>query len=253
MITKEDEYKALAFGVSTNPIELYKCKTEDSLKETLLSQGSNLDVSLWLTSASKVYEISSDIRDYVLIPVPIMFTEIPNTNGDSVSIQEMLRFDPESGCQAYKSFKGKPMHVEHDNKVHAKAKGIILDVFLQPLQRFGNGKYFKLVELLACDRTKDPLLANSILSGKANTFSLGFYFKGYDCSICGRAFGEGGTAIPCEHTMPRKTTYKRLDGRLAYRRCKFIRGFETSYVDNPAYSIAVNNNFINVAEIAKTL
>lgn len=196
------------------------------------------DCNQWLPYAAKEFNLSKDIRDYVLVPIPAMFTGLPNTNGDSVSLQQMLKFNTTRGCQAYKTFKGMPTFVEHANKDHTVAKGVILDSFLRPLQRFGDGRHYKLSLLLAYDRTRDPLLVNSILSGENNAYSIGFYFKAYTCSICGNRMGlEGGST--CSHTMPRQPTYKQPDGRLVYRKCEDINGFECSSVANPAFVTAI--------------
>lgn len=244
-------FEARAFGIGGTPVDMKTLKTSDEQAKVLAEHGTNLGANLWLRAASKVYEISPNLNDYVIVPVPIMFTEIPNTNGDSVSIEEMLRFDPDLGDQAFKSFKGKPLFVEHDNKVKRRAKGVILDSQLVPLKRFGNGRFFKLVFLQAWDTTKDPLLVNSILSKENNAYSLGFYYTAYDCSICGRSFGDSAlNKTPCIHISPAKVTYRQPDGRLAYRMCKNIKGFECSSVKNGAFGIAISDIVMNPKDIA---
>jgi hypothetical protein len=233
-----------SFGLSESPIELYK-NTERKLAEVTGNPEASLECNLWLKAAAKEYLISPDIRDYVLVPCPILISDIPNTNGDSVTIQEFLRFDPEMGMQAFKTARGKPCQLEHANKDITKAKGVILDVFLRPLKRFGNGKYWKLVELMAYDRTKDPLLVQSILSGENNAYSIGFYYNSYTCSICGSLYTMGGSSV-CKHTFPRKPTYE-ANGQLVYRQCRNIRIFETSSVATPAYVNAVGSHVMNLS------
>ena len=245
-------FQSTAFTLGQSPLEMFKYKNpgdaDNAIKQAIgAPAGSNIEANLWLPFAAKEYKLSTDIRDYVLVPVPILFSDIPNTNGDSVSIGELLRFDPELGMQAFKTFRGKPTFYEHDNQDITKAKGVILDAFMRPLRKFGGGKYFKLVELLAYDRTKDPLLVNSILSGENNAYSLGFYFKSYKCSICNQRFGQGGHSKPCSHTAPKRGTYRQNDGRLAYRQCEIIRGFETSVVASPAYVPAISHHVMNLA------
>lgn len=237
---------ALAFGLGETPVELNK-DPAGSLEQVTGNPGASLEANLWLPAAAKHYNISPNIRDYVLVPIPSMISDMPNTNGDSVTIQEFLRFDPKLGMQAFKTFRGKPTHYEHNNKDISKAKGVILDAFLRPLKGFGNGKYWKLVLLSAFDRTKDPMLVNSILTGENNAYSIGFYFQAYTCSICGHNCGAGGSSSPCEHTVPRKPTYE-LNGRLAYRQCRNIVGFENSVVASPAYVSAISPTFMNLAE-----
>lgn len=248
------DYKATSLSIGQSPLEMFRYRNQqdgdNAIRNAIgLGNGSNIEANLWLPFAAKEYRLSTNIKDYVLIPVPILFTDIPNTNGDSVSAPELLKFYPELGMQAFKTFRGKPTFYEHDNQDITKAKGVILDVFMRPLRKFGNGKYFKLIALLAYDRTKDPLLVNSILSGENNAFSLGFYFKSYKCSICGQRFGEGGLRQPCAHTQPKARTYMSQPGnRLAYRMCEQIRGFETSVVGSPAYVPAINSNFIDLSK-----
>jgi hypothetical protein len=236
-------YSSQSFGSSLAPIELYK--KDPGEVSASLGGARDLEANLWLPFASKHYRLSPNLQDYVLVPVPSMFSEIPNTNGDSVTMGEFLEFKPTLGMQAFKTFRGKPTYVEHDNQDITKARGVILDVFLRPLRRFGGGKYYKLVLLLGYDRSKDPLLVNSILTGEKNAYSVGFYFKAYKCSICGLHVGKGGVDYFCDHTKPRRPTYRDGSGRLVYRQCIDITGFECSQVHNPAFSIAVGPHVIN--------
>jgi hypothetical protein len=238
-----EQFIAQAFGFGEKPVEMFKGSVEDKARQLGTTQEHMLESNLWLPFAAKEYCLSTDIKDYVLVPVPVMFTEIPNTNGDSVTLKEFLRFDTEMGMQAFKTFRGKGCYEEHANKDVTKAKGVILDVYLRPLKRFGNGKYFKLVELMAYDRTKDPLLVNSILKGENNAYSVGFYFKAYTCAVCGTRVEQGGN--PCNHTFPRRPTSRQPDGKLVYRQCHNITGFETSVVGNPSYVTAIGPHLMD--------
>lgn len=204
------------------------------------------DCNYWLPYAAEHYHISRDIRDYVLVPVPAMFSDLPNTNGDSLSLGELLRFIPEFGMQMYKTFKGQPTHEEHDNKDITRAKGVILDCFLRPIAF--NSRYYKVVQLLAFDRTKDPDLVNQILTRAQNAYSVGFYYSSYACSICGNVVGKGINLSPCEHTQLRRGTYKMPDGRLAYRKCRNGKGFECSVVKTPAYVSNIGTHVMNVRQ-----
>lgn len=241
-----ESFIAQAFGLGGTPVELYK-DPESAAQSLGMSREGTAECNLWLPAAAKKYKLSPNIRDYILVPVPVMFSDIPNTNGDSVTIKEFLEFDTDMGMQAFKTFRGQPCHREHANKVIEDAKGVILDVFLRPVKRFGNARYYKLVELMAYDRTKDPLLVNSILNGDENAYSVGFYFKSFRCSICGAIHGQGLNSKPCNHTQPRRPTYKQADGRLAYRQCRQIKGFETSVVGNPSYIAAIQKGFIDAS------
>lgn len=194
-------------------------------------QGIVLDINAWLPAAAEKYNISKDIRDYILTPVPALITELPNTNGDSVSKAEMLDFKPKFGMPAYKTFKGKPTHSEHANRDYTKAKGIILDSYLKPMAGF-MGNHAKLMLLLAYDRTRDPVLCDKILRDE-NTHSVGFWYTSYTCSFCGHLTTQE-TMHVCSHTKLRKRPYI-LQNRLVYRECHDITGFECSHVGDPAY------------------
>jgi hypothetical protein len=203
------------------------------------SIGVDLDMASWLPMASEVYNISRNIRDYVLVPIPAMITGIPNTNGDSATTSHMLRFDPSHGMPSYKTFKGKPTHSEHANKDFTLAKGIIFDSFIQPLPQF-KGDHARLTLLLGFDRTRDPELANAILSNRINTYSIGMVYDSYKCSIC-KHIVEKETMTLCSHTRPKQPTYMHPNGVLSYRECRNIVGFECSSVGDPAFVSAVHN------------
>lgn len=203
-----------------------------------------LDCNYWLPYAAEHYDISRDIRDYVLVPIPAIFSSLPNTNGDSLSLKEMLTFKPEYGMQMYKTFKGQPTYQEHDNKNLLKAKGVILESFLRPIKF--NPNYYKIVQLLAFDRTKDSILVDQILTGQQNAYSVGFYYTSYTCSICGTKVGRGINLSPCKHTQMGRPTYKYGDGRLAYRQCQDAKGFECSVVNTPAFVSAIGPKVMDV-------
>jgi hypothetical protein len=195
-------------------------------------EGVVLDVNAWLPAAAKVYNTSPDIRDYVMVPTPALITDLPNTNGDSASLTELLQFKPKLGMQAYKTYKGKPTFREHDNQDHTKARGIILDAYLKPLRGFRNN-HAKLILLLAYDRTRDPEICNRILSNECNTHSVGFYYTSYTCSYCGHTTHQD-TMLTCSHTRLGRKPYLK-DGQIVYRWCHDSTGFECSQVENPAY------------------
>lgn len=241
-----------SFSLGFKPMELNslpKDTNEIPISDGASGTGSSeriSDCNYWLPYAAEHYRISRDIRDYVLVPVPAMFSDLPNTNGDSLSLGELLRFIPEYGMQMYKTFKGQPTHEEHDNKDITRAKGVILDCFLRPIAF--NTRYYKVVQLLAFDRTKDPDLVNQILIRAQNAYSVGFYYSAYACSICGNVVGKGINLSPCEHTQLRRGTYKMPDGRLSYRKCRNGKGFECSVVRTPAYVSNIGTHVMNVRQ-----
>jgi len=228
------QMEATSFSIGSVPTALNKASKTGALHlgaKVAGGEARNLEVHNLLAGASEVYLISPDVRDYIIIPTVSMISDIPNTNGDSLSKRELLRFNPKRGCLTYETWKGMPTFVEHDNKDHTKAKGIILDSYLTTLRGF-QGDLVKSVKLLAFDRTKDPALCERLLRREVNTFSLGFLFSAYECSICGHV-STGQTF--CGHTRPKQRTYRMNDGRLAYRRCMYANGFEESVVNDPAY------------------
>lgn len=195
-----------------------------------------LDYGQWLPAAAEQYNISRDIKDYVLVPnIPIILSDVPNTNGIAFEKQELLRFIPAAGKLAYQTFKGKPTFVEHDNADHTKAKGVILDVYAAPLEGYGKG-LIKIVEMLAFDRSRDPKLCNEILSGARNAYSMGASFNGFKMS----------TGLRPHKDCLSEPLYRDSKGRLVYKQVLDIEGFETSSVENPAYISALGNEVITL-------
>lgn len=203
--------------------------------------GSQVDAHFWLPMCASTYNISKKLSDYVCVPVVGFFTDIPNTNGDSISKQEALAWDSDSGCPAYKTFKGKPTHVEHANGDLKAAKGVIFDSYISPLSGF-NGQHAKVVMLAAFDRSKDRVLVDSILSGQHNKYSIGAKFDAYTCSITGNTYAD---AKGSQFTRPGVPTYTNMYNQLVYRSLHNIRGFELSVVATPAFCTAVSDTILN--------
>lgn len=243
--------RAVSFAIGQKPSELHGISNKGSVRlgDALTQAGERtLDANLWLPRAAEHYHISPKLSDYVIVPVPSIVSELPNTNGDSVSREELMRFKPDYGQLAYKTWVGKPTFIEHQNKDITKARGVILDVFLRRLPPNFSGGHVKVIKLLAFDRTKDPELVQAILTRKFNTYSLGMYYRQYQCSICGTTVTQNNTRF-CDHTNLRRKTYMRPDGELAYRKCQDIIGFETSAVADPAYSIATSDIVFDASKL----
>jgi hypothetical protein len=240
------DFFSSSFGVGLPSIDFSKLEVEKPNEVTLQPRDSGTgeverisECNFWLPYAAQQYNVSPNLRDYVVVPLPVMISDLPNTNGDSLSLQQMLRFDTNVGRQMFKTFQGMGVYHEHANKDPLKAAGIILDSFLRPIKGFGGGKFFKIVHLLAVDRTKNAQLAKSILDKTSNAYSVGFQYTAYTCSICGHRVGKGIDLTPCAHTRLFQPTYKQPDGRLVYRKCENAKGFECSAVANPAFTIAI--------------
>jgi|AntAceMinimDraft_18_1070375.scaffolds.fasta_scaffold01581_3 hypothetical protein len=144
-----------------------------------------VDIS-WLPFASKKYCISSSIDDYVVTPVGIVTSDIPNRNSQCFSMASLVEFDVNQKVQRYKTFVGAPTFEEHRNSDETKAKGVNLDANLT------NVPYYKIAKvnvLAAFDRTKDRSLALDILKGEKNAYSMGALCGIFQCSICGGVLG----------------------------------------------------------------
>lgn len=195
-----------------------------------------LDFQTWLPFASKTYQISPDPKDYVAVPVIIMPSDLPNRNGVAFPLQELIRWDPEVGRQSYKTWKGMPTYSEHDNEDYTKARGVIADSLLRKLVGFNNGKLWKVLLFLTFDRSKYPDVANRILTGQTNSYSMGAWVQDYECSMCKSTLGR------CHHLDVKEPHRIREYGQeIAFRNAIGIRGFECSEVATPAYISAISD------------
>ena len=77
---------------------------------------------------------------------------------------------------------------EHESDDMRKAKGVNLDSSLISIPKY---KLAKVVVLSAFDRSKDTMLANMILKGKRNTYSMGAVVTYFTCSVCSGVLGPG--------------------------------------------------------------
>ena len=142
--------------------------------QTPASSGfSSMDLADWLPYAASAYRCSPDIKDYVLVPVVAMPSDLPNRNGMGFPLMELRAWSTDAGMIAYQTFKGKPVFVEHQNSDPTKAIGVIADTSLTVIRGFGDGKLWKLLLLLAIDRTKDLSTAGRVLKREVNTYSMG--------------------------------------------------------------------------------
>ena len=217
-----------------SPISLFKADTykatiqgKKSVVLDLRDKGIKTPVNIaWLTSASKEYHISKNIKDYVLAPVPAVTTDIPNRNNQAFPLDKLTAFDPVQGCLRYKTFIGKPTHVEHVNKDNTKAKGIILDAVLVPVVKYGVAK---IIVLAAFDRTKDDELATSILRGESNAYSMGAVTTYFSCSVCGGILGPDiKRTCTCKET---NYTNLRSYGNIIRGRLHYILAEEPTFIE----------------------
>lgn len=203
----------------------------------------------WLPFAAESYEISANIRDFVMAPVVIIPSDLPNRNKTAFPYLELSSFNPEAGMLSYRTFSGKPTHIEHINRDITKAKGVVMDVAMHRMAgRLGN--LWKVVSLCGFDRTKDAALANDILTGRRDSYSMGAYVKEYSCSICGCRTKPGmGKALPCgdEHVNSKPgSAFKTFNvgGKniVGHFNAHGITGFEVSSVSVPAWASAATKH-----------
>lgn len=225
--------KSIILGNSVSidfpPIDLHK----ETTTKTGNSNFSKLDTS-WLKSASKVYNVSDDIRDYILVPNPVVTTSIPNMNMQGFDSKILLEFDLDRRRPRYKTFVGTPTHIEHDNQDVTKAKGVNFDATMISIPKYNLGK---VVVLSGFDRTKDSYLCNKISSNKVNGFSMGATTSGYICSICGGHLGPGIRYRTCNCNVDYEDLFSLgsvINGKLQYLIALNPVFFENSWVENPA-------------------
>jgi hypothetical protein len=221
------------------PIEM--ASIEDQ-KDRLVTASENLvddtktmigDSVGWLPHFSEQYNISADLKDYVLVPVTIMPSDLPNRNAQGFPLEELTRANPETGQIGFETWSRKPAFYNHNNTDHTKAKGVILSSIMKPM-RGSVGNLFKVICLTAFDRKADPMLANKILTGEINAYSMGAMASFFTCSACGEHHTSKHQG--CEHVSVKAPRFKHLpNDRLAYLQARYINGFENSAVHSPAY------------------
>lgn len=209
-----------------------------SLKEELSLMDTALGWELQLPFAARELEISPNPSDYVLYPVPIMYSDLPNRNGFAFPLTELVRWNVELGRQAYKGWVGMPMYQEHQSDDHKKACGIVIDTSLRQIKGFGKGKFWKLMGLAALDKVKYPDLVDKMLKKELNSFSMGALVSYCTCSYCGKEVGE------CTHVSESndEVTFYELNGRLVFKNVHNIKAYELSVVGDPAFGTAYSEN-----------
>ncbi len=237
-----------------NPIDLHK-ETKKSGSVTVTKSGfqiqsagladhgeqtSVVDFNKWLHACSGPYHISPNFDDYVLIPVIIMPSDLPNRNKVAFPFIELYKFHPHLGQQAFATWRGKPTFYEHKNDDITKAYGVIADADLRQMKGYSSG-LCKVLLFLAYDRSKHPDIVNRIISKDLCTYSMGAYIGSFTCSYCGLDVGR------CHHIDPNnpRVMYE-LNGKLVFRNVRDVEGFECSAVESPAYVSAISDQLIEV-------
>lgn len=207
------------------------------------SKGTALGLG-WLQAFASQYNISPDPKDYVIAPVTILISDIPNRNGVAFPLAALAAPDIEYKQLAYETWTRSPTFYEHQNDDYTKAHGVIFDMTMKPAPEFAGGNLYRVNALCGVDRTRVPLLANRVLSGDLKTWSMGATVAQYECAICGHHPTK--TVRRCEH-MNLDNRQMRLFAsksgeppKLAHYTTSGIRGFECSMVEVPAWASAQN-------------
>jgi hypothetical protein len=229
------EIYADAAPASCQPVETFNIENQ---KDRLLTASSDYisttrsaldDAHEWVPFFAEKYNISANLKeDYVLVPVTIFLSDIPNKKGHAFTYQELTSADPYLGTLKYKTWEKKPCQLNHINKDISIAKGIILSASLQPAKSL-MGDLYKLILLQAYDRRTWPEYTNQILSGEANAYSMGATAKAFKCSVCSGAVPEGRCGhIPKGMLEGKSFNYTTVGDKLAYVEAQDIMGFECS-------------------------
>lgn len=207
---------------------------------------STLDYQTWLPFAAKTYKISPKLEDYLIVKTIICPSDIPNRNGIAFPISELVKFlPPPTNRMVYKAWTGCPVHEEHDNEVHEKAYGVIFDTSLHKVENYGGGKIWKVIGLLGIDKTKNPEIAQQILNGEINTYSMGCEAAYFTCSYCNT---QCTSKSWCSHIRSTKevnwTNQMDYDGsaHLAFLNAHELTPIEISIVRDPAWCPALSDD-----------
>ena len=225
-------------------------RIDEAAEESLAYDKANMsnilvDAARLLPFAAAAYDISPNIEDYVIQPIEIIRSEIPNRNGVGFTYGELVRFNPNQGDLAYRTWIGKGAYVEHQkNRDPYEAAGMILDVALRRAPEF-EGNFYRLNHLIAYDRNKRKDVANDILTRKRTGYSMGSMCNFYRCSICLANVNDLGGY--CEHIdvsdmRTRAKSMRIIGDRLAYSMPVGVCGIECSSVATPAAQFAVNDS-----------
>lgn len=170
------------------------------------------------TLGSFDYEPRDDHK-YLYVAVRACTADVPNLNYDMLPSSEL------KGKEAYRTFIGSYVYLNHDNTDPMKARGAIIDAKYH--DEDPDDQWVEILEEL--DEEKCPKLCSLIRSGEIDTVSMGCEVTSTTCSICGN---EAEYPFEyCDHVVNKG---QRFGGKLAYEICNGIDFFECSWVYNPA-------------------
>lgn len=147
--------------------------------------------------------------------------------------------------QAYRTFVGKPVFVNHHNADRRRARGFVIDAALHE-DRLADGHPDTWVEvLMEVDGQRFPKLAHAVLAGHIDRTSMGVDCGSTECTACGNVATD--PAGYCQHVprmkgnrIYRRTASGRKRGELIREICRKLSFFENSLlVEDPADPTAV--------------
>lgn len=204
-------------------------------------QGKNLIKSDIFEKASGLYQLSPNPSDYGFLSAFAVRADVPNKNGDAISKEELLRFRPHRRARTFETFILSPLHVNHFSSDPKLARGFIIDSVLNTWD-----EPFTFVEVvIAVDKTKDRILADSLLTGKINKFSMGSLVEMLECSLSfcrKRAMKEEEL---CEHL--KTSRMQKINGELCFEWNIGVDYEELSVVENPAEVMATTTRILGNA------
>ena len=235
-------------GEFLKPIDVFESISKGSQELTLtseqtgLEQSQELDARFWLPFASKQLNISAKLEDYVIVPTVGFWTGIPNVNGDAVTADELMRYEPKHGRCAYKTWKGKPTYWNHQSNTDPTvASGVIFDSYVSTLKGYAKPRLM-LILLLGFDRYRNPELAKQILNRSITSYSVGMFYSSYINSVTGTRSRPNN---PDPMTKPNQPTFMNEQGTLVFRYLENITGFECSAVNIPVFASAVGDTIMD--------
>lgn len=133
------------------------------------------------------------------------------------------------------------------NEVHTDAYGVVLDTSLHKISGYGGGKLWKVMGLIALDKTKYPEMAKRVLDGDIDTGSMGAYVDTFSCSYCNAPMTKTHC---CNHIHHKNEIdwkeYKDYDGssHIAFRNAHGISPIEYSLVESPAWVPSLSDHIL---------
>lgn len=235
-------------GVYQGSGKFSKCasKTADITKseDVMVKKAINLIAPDVIKSLAKVYNLSDNINEYIFPVVRCLTAQVPNSNGDRFSHEELTRFSDKHRCLVYQTFRNDPLHVEHIANDPKAARGFLPDVYY--IQEDKDDMH--VIAIAAVDTTKDAPLADGILSGDIDSFSMGCICDSVKCSYCHKeAFSDRDL---CDHLKWHKMS--KINGKLVYEDCLGVEYQELSVVGEPADNTARTQAILQLAASRQT-